>query len=123
MPLFFVNREARKIALAWIRANGIKMRAGTERQPLVFAHPFSPVRDVLFIAAENRDEFLSEPDNRMFEGDLLAKFTYIQFEVTRVAITEALLRSEATAAFADILQSWLKATRIIDEPGSDPFEL
>ena len=103
MPLFFVNREARKIALAWIRANNIKMRAGTKRQPLVFVHAFSPMRDVLYITPDTRDEFLSNPDNRMFEGDLLAKFTYIQFEVTRAAITESLLRSAATAAFASIL--------------------
>ena len=52
VPLFFVNREASNIALAWVREHGIEIRARENRQSPVFVCPFNPIRDVLYIALD-----------------------------------------------------------------------
>jgi len=104
VPLFFVNREARNIALAWVREHGIEIRAREDRQSPVFVCPFNPIRDVLYIALDQWDEFLREPDDRCFQPDLLGPLiNFKAADVTGIAVPEALLRSEVAAALADIL--------------------
>lgn len=104
VPLFFVNREARNIALAWVREHGIEIRARENRQSPVFVCPFNPIRDVLYIALDKWDEFLREPDDRCFQPDLLEQFINVKpADVTRIAVPEALFRSEVAAALAEIL--------------------
>jgi len=104
VPLFFVNREARNIALAWVREHGIEMSAREDRQSPVFVCPFNPIRDVLYIALDKWDEFLREPDDRCFQPDILGQIITVKSaDVTRIAVPEALLRGEVAAALADIL--------------------
>lgn len=104
VPLFFVNREARNIALAWVREHGIEIRAREDRQSPVFVCPFNPTRDVLYIALDKWDEFFREPDDRCFQPDILGQLINSRAaDVTRIAVPEALLRSEVAATLAYIL--------------------
>ena len=104
VPLFFVNREARNIALAWMSEHGIEIRAREDRRSPVFVCPFDPIRDVLYITLDKWDEFLREPDDRCFEPDLFEKLISVNSaDVRRIAVPEALLRTEVAAALAEIL--------------------
>jgi hypothetical protein len=66
VPLFFVNREARRIALAWCREQGISIRFSGSQQSPIFARPFNSKHDVLYIPLDEWDDFLSEPYDHMF---------------------------------------------------------
>ena len=104
VPLFFVNHEARKIALAWIREHGIETHANMDRQSPIFVCPFNPSRDVLYVAREKWEDFLHEPDDRCFHPDLVDQMvTNIMANVTHIAISEILLRSEISYDLAYML--------------------
>jgi hypothetical protein len=104
VPLFFVNREARDIALAWVREHGIEIRAREDRQSPVFVCPFNPIRDVLYIALDKWDEFLREPDDRGFQPDLVERLMTVKSaDVPCIAVPEALFRNEVAAGLAEIL--------------------
>lgn len=47
VPLVFVNLEARGIALAWVREQGIEIRFCENRQHPIFVRPCDPMRDAL----------------------------------------------------------------------------
>ncbi|KAI1455277.1 hypothetical protein F4805DRAFT_459840 [Annulohypoxylon moriforme] len=96
LPLAFVNREARSIALEWVREQGIKMRPrGNKKYPL-FQRPFDTARDALFVPLEKWDEFRCEPDDRLWEPDLYGQLVSIETDPTRIAIPEALFGKEDT---------------------------
>ena len=110
IPLFFVNREARHIALAWIHKHNIKMRAYAREcgqlQAPVFVSRFDPIYDTLYIAVDKWDEFLCEPDDRCFQPDMVEQFIHVHpANVTRIAVPEALFRgeSEVAAALAELI--------------------
>ena len=96
LPLIFVNREARSIALAWVREQGIEIRTREGRQRPVFVRPFDPKADALYITPEQWDNFLYEPEDRQFQPDLLEKLVDVKTDLTRIAMSEALLQKEAT---------------------------
>lgn len=106
VPLFFVSREARRIALAWVREHGIEIRAREDRRSPVFVCPFNPVRDVLYIAVDKWNEFLCEPHDRMCQPDMVEKYIHSEaVNITRIAIPEELFRGEGevAAAIAEIM--------------------
>ena len=70
VPLVFVNREARRTALAWVRKQGIEIRPRENRQYPVFVRPFDPMRDALYVALDKWHDFLCEPDDRQSQPDL-----------------------------------------------------
>lgn len=78
VPLFFVNREARGIALAWIREQGIKIRFYENRQYPIFVRPFDPMHDARYIARDKWDELLCEPHDRGFQPDHFEKLLNIE---------------------------------------------
>lgn len=61
IPSFFVNHEARRITLAWIQRQGIKIRFYKEKQCLTFTRSFNPKYDTLYVPLEKWDEFFIEP--------------------------------------------------------------
>lgn len=93
LPLYFVNREAHSIALAWLREKGnqdIKIRPS---ENTFFVHPFNPVCDVLYIALDKWEEFLREPDDRRSEPDLILQVIANRWaNIRRIAVPEALLQ-------------------------------
>ena len=54
VPLVFVNCEARGIALAWVREQGIELRSRENRQNPIFVRPFDPMRDALYVALDKQ---------------------------------------------------------------------
>ena len=96
VPLVFVNREARGVALAWVREQGIEIRPRENRQYPIFVRPFDPMRDALYVALDKWDDFLLEPHDRQFQPDLFEQLVTIEPDLTRIAVPEALLRSNVT---------------------------
>lgn len=103
VPLVFVNREARGIALAWVREQGIEIRPREKRQYPVFVRPYDPMRDALYIALDKWDDFLFEPYARQFQPDLFEQLVDIKSYLTRIAVPKALLRSKV-ATFPGMFQ-------------------
>ena len=97
VPLVFVNREARGIALAWVHEQNLEIRPREDRQVPVFVRRFDPMRDALYITPEKWNEFLCEPDDRQFEPDLIEQLVDISPDLTRIAVPEALFRSEVAS--------------------------
>ena len=94
IPLVLVNHEARGVALAWIREQSIEIRPREDGKYPVFVHLFDPMCDALYIALDKWDDFLCEPDDRLSQPDLFEQLVDIKSELTRIAVPEALLRSE-----------------------------
>ena len=88
IPLIFVNREARDIALGWVREQGIEMRFREETQGHIFVRRFNPKQDALYVPPHKWDDFCSEPTLRMFEPDLIEQGIGDWAEVTRIALPE-----------------------------------
>ena len=104
VPLVFVNREARGIALAWVREWGIEICFRKDRQCHVFVRPFDPVYDALYIAFDKWNDFCCEPYDRLFQSDLFGQIVNVTGpDLTRIAVPEALLRSEV-ATLSEIFE-------------------
>ena len=94
VPIIFVNREARGIAIAWVLEQGIEIRSGEDGQYPVFVRPFDPVRDALYIELDKWNDFLREPDDRQDQPDIFGQLVDVKPNLTRIAIPEALLRNQ-----------------------------
>lgn len=93
LPSFFVNREARGIALSWIHSQGIKIWFHKESQCLTFTRSFNPKYDTLYVPLEKWDGFFLEPFDRIEEPDLFNRaFEIPAPQITRIAVSQALLR-------------------------------
>jgi hypothetical protein len=99
MPLFFVNREARYIALAWMQKHNIKMRVygpkyGQVQSP-VFVRPFNPVHHALYITVDQWIGFNSEPYDQCSEPDMIKKnFCPHPAKVTSMVLPKALFQDK-----------------------------
>lgn len=56
-PLFFVNREARSIALRWIHKQGLRIRSYEDGKGVVFERAFEPGYDVLYVPLDKHHAF------------------------------------------------------------------
>lgn len=120
IPLVYVNREARDLAFAWIREQGIEIRPRRNRPYPVFVRPFNPMRDALYVALDKWDDFLCEPDDRLLQPDLFDQLVDTKSDLTHIAVPIALLRSEATSLpemFRHLFN--LKVLLIIVDPQPD----
>ena len=120
IPLVYVNREARDLAFAWVREQGIEIRPREDRQYPVFVRPLDPMRDALYVALDKWDDFLCEPDDRLSQPDLHEQLVGIKSELTRIAVPAALLRSEVASLpemFRHLLN--LKVLLIVVDPQPD----
>lgn len=120
IPLIYVNREARDLALAWVRERGIEIRPREGRQYPVFVRPFDPMRDALYVALDKWDDFLREPDDRLFERDLIDELVDSKPDLTLLAVPIALLRNEV-ASLVEMFRYHcnLKVLLIIVDPQPD----
>lgn len=91
VPLFFVNREARSIALAWTRKQGIKLQFCEDRQCPVFVRPFDPLYDVLYIAQDKIQDFCLEPWDRLEQPDSIGKTAWFSLYLANMAIPEGVV--------------------------------
>ncbi|BCR87254.1 2EXR domain-containing protein [Aspergillus chevalieri] len=95
VPLFYVNREARGFALAWVREQGLKIQFQNDKGCLVFIRAFDPKHDTLYVPLNKWDEFCREPFDRTFEPDLVERNVNCPAPAfTRIAVSEVLLGEE-----------------------------
>ncbi|KAI9745723.1 MAG: hypothetical protein M1818_001259 [Claussenomyces sp. TS43310] len=94
IPLVFVNREARRVALAWAREQGIEVRPCEGRKDPFLVRPLDLMRDALYITLDQWDGFLDEPSDRQSQPDLFDRMVNLEPYITRLAVSEALLRRE-----------------------------
>ncbi|KAI0468178.1 hypothetical protein F4859DRAFT_216941 [Xylaria cf. heliscus] len=92
IPLAFVSREARSIALAWAEEQGLKVCSSANGP--IFLCPFNPRRDVLYIAPDQWDGFLRDHIELWFGFGLIEQDPEIRSHLERVALPQSLLRSE-----------------------------
>lgn len=94
VPLFFVNREAHRLAAAWIKEQGLRLQLRSSQQG-TFARLFDPNRDTLYVPAHEWNTFLCEPIDRQFQIDLLnCNISCLAVCFTRLAFPEAMLEHE-----------------------------
>lgn len=86
LPMAFVNREARSVALSWMRKRGVEMRFDKGRNCHVFEERFDPRRDALFITQNQWDDFCLEPFDRLAQPDLASHTVKSDADLTRIAI-------------------------------------
>ena len=96
VPLLFVNREARHIALPWVREQRLQMRRREGRRYPVFVRPFELTRDALYVAPDNWIDLLMEPHDRAFQPDLVNRIMDVETAVTRIALPEAVIHTQLT---------------------------
>ncbi|OAA60190.1 hypothetical protein LEL_10813 [Akanthomyces lecanii RCEF 1005] len=96
VPLFFVSREARSVALPYILSQ--ELRRGEDAALCIFVRRYDPYRDVLLMPTPAiLDAFLVEPYERRFEPDLDQKYLNCPFPlIFRLAITLSGLASLET---------------------------
>lgn len=91
VSLFFVNREAHAVALAWIRNGGLGVRTLNEQYPPLCIRSFNPENDILYITAEKWNSFLGEADQRLLEiNNQNLQFQIVE-SIRHIAISEEML--------------------------------
>ncbi|EHK22563.1 uncharacterized protein TRIVIDRAFT_230606 [Trichoderma virens Gv29-8] len=88
LPLAFVNREARSVALAWIQQRGVEMRFDEDRKCHVFEQRFDPRRDALYIGISQWEDFCLEPFDQLAEPDFSSHTVSSDTGLTRIAIPD-----------------------------------
>ncbi|KAL6882469.1 hypothetical protein HDV57DRAFT_63980 [Trichoderma longibrachiatum] len=102
VPLAFVNREARGVALAWAREEGLRLHFNEAKECPVFVHRFEPARDALFVGIDQWRPFCNEPHNRLAEPDLSGLVVNNTTELTRLAVPHTTIWRDVTS-LADVL--------------------
>ena len=85
-PLAYVNREARSLALPRIRERGLVARARSGQYP-IYARPFEPRVDAMFIKFTKFEDVLVDYDTRSWQDDLLHRNVSIISMFTSIAMS------------------------------------
>ncbi|OAA43257.1 hypothetical protein NOR_04624 [Metarhizium rileyi] len=112
VPLVLVNREARDIALTWLQEQGIKTRPQKQGECL-FARPFNPSLDVLYVTDEKWEDFCFEAADRLFEPDLHGRSVDLQSDLMRIAIPEALFYQTDLMSWLPDVERWFEHLRVL----------
>ncbi|ESZ93674.1 hypothetical protein SBOR_5940 [Sclerotinia borealis F-4128] len=91
-PLVSVNHEARDIAVAWAHKHDLTIK-DNQGHP-IFARPFNPERDVLYVSPSELEEFCLEATYRPFEPDMVNRNYSIRSFVKNLAISEQTWREQ-----------------------------
>jgi hypothetical protein len=129
LPLVSVNREARRVALAWLREQvsrivvvsglngllifqGIEIRLHADRRPR-FVRPFDPELDALYVARDKWEEFCLEPTDRLFEPDLHGQSVDLKSDLVKIAVSEALFLESEAISWMPELEKWFEHLRVL----------
>lgn len=112
IAMALVNREARGIAVDWVRKHGFTMHYNEARGCPVFVPHFDPMRDALFVGIDQWRPFCNEPHNRLAEPDLMGLVVNNTAEITRIAVPHVTIWRD-TSGLADI-SHWYPCLRAID---------
>jgi hypothetical protein len=94
IPLVYANREARGIALDWIREQGLQICSLEDRQQPVFVRRWDPVRDALYVGLDQWSDFLNDPHDRFFQPEFLNRNITVEAHIWHLAVPLALLKTE-----------------------------
>lgn len=92
IPLVFVNRSARGIALDWVQKQDIEMRFCKDRQCHIFIRQFDLKRDAVYITPDKLYDCCTESLDRIQEPDLFDEIVSFVPALSHFAIPEALLQ-------------------------------
>jgi 2EXR family len=125
VPLFFVNHEARSVALGWLYKHRIDTRTiiGAENSPRrVFLRGWNPVRDAIYVPIKLWNEFLQEPAYRLNQADIEGRSFTMVGGIWHLAVPETLKITEHDIlALFDELQYYpeIRALYIVLDPQPD----
>lgn len=85
IPLAHVSAEAREIGINWARKRGFQ-RCTVEGRGDVFARPFDPTRDILFVPRGLVEEFDAELEYRCAAPDVAGRVVGALVDVERIAV-------------------------------------
>lgn len=111
VPLFFVNKEARTVALAWIQQHYIEMRSLVREKPTTaFFRSFRYHEDALYVSRANFADFVNEAERKVFiETDLMDRHVKtITPLIKRIALPESVFAihdDEDTRAWMSVFAS------------------
>lgn len=97
VPLIFVSREARHVALTWIREQGCEMRFREDKQCHVFVRPFDLICDVLYIWPSDFENIFFDLDTRMKESRFTKKNACVCLDLKHIAVSEVVLQRDDDA--------------------------
>jgi hypothetical protein len=104
IPLAFVNREARSIALAYIRDLGLKKRRVDGESDPVFTRSFDRLKDAVYMDPTQLNAILLEADERLHKDDMVGQHVSIWSEFRRIAMPYASLASGDTMQYIGELE-------------------
>jgi len=113
IALAFVNWEARRIAVAWLRAHDIEMRPQKDGRPPLFVRPFQPDVDTLYVARDKWEAFCSEPTDRMSEPDLTDTNVDLGSTLVQIAIPEELFFDSEKITWIPELGMWFEHLKVV----------
>lgn len=117
IPLVFVNREARSIALEWILEAGIKFLENNHR--IHFTRSWAMFDDILYIPADQTQQFVLDAVDRFSQPDIEGRNFQGSLSPFHLAVPEAVL---STDTFVPGLLQWYNSTRVLNivlEPQPD----
>jgi len=122
MPMVFVNREARGIALDWIREQGIKTLPGKKGQQPLYVRSFDQTRDALYVSLEKWIEFFSDPfETHWQRPELLNRQAQVDSDLTRLALPERLLQRDNWAnCLSELFQYYFGLRELLIVVGAQP---
>ena len=111
IPLFYVNQEARGIALAWMCKQNITLHFYKDKQCWVFTRRFDPTMDALYIPMDDIGGFFIEPFDRLDEPDLFGLSVFVGPDVRRIAVPAALFQDDVSSL--PELFEWYSALKVL----------
>ncbi|SPJ70628.1 uncharacterized protein FTOL_00356 [Fusarium torulosum] len=118
IPLAFVNREARGVALSWAQRSGIETQYN-KSQPH-FQRRMNHEIDTLYIPMDRMEDFEAEPLDRQSEEDMIYRMVGVVPYIRHFAISEDLFCSGET--FPDSLDWFNNIETIYVVVGQQPDE-
>jgi hypothetical protein len=92
IPLTFVNREARGVALFWAQRSGIETQCNESQQ--YFQRRMNREIDTLYLPMDRMEDFEAEPLDRQSEEDMINRIVGVVPYIRHFAISEDLFHSE-----------------------------
>jgi hypothetical protein len=129
IPMAFVSREARNIALVLIRDSQLETRLRSGYQYPVFTRTFGPLKDALIVHPDQVDDIILDSANRLFEPDMIGRNVTCYSEFKRIAMSATILRREnAMRYLPEVLDHFTSVNELLVvvndelEDGSYQFE-
>ncbi|KAK4442325.1 hypothetical protein QBC34DRAFT_444258 [Podospora aff. communis PSN243] len=124
VPLLFVNREARRVTMKWIRDEGIQIRLRSDlpaetqtpvraNEKYIFYRTFNPQIDALYIPLERWESFCREPTDRLFEPDLHERTVDVHSDIISIAVPQSFLFDWTAMSWMAEMEPWFPNLKVM----------